>query len=85
VTLGTSLTFTVNVTSWSAGPPNANGAVSFYDGTTLLSTVPVNGSGQASYTTTTLPVGIQTITATYTGGANYASGSGTATITIAQP
>jgi hypothetical protein len=83
-TVGSSVTFSVAVTSWSAGAPNDNGAVSFYDGSTLLATVPVNGSGQASYTTTTLPVGKQTITATYAGGANYASGSSSATITIVQ-
>jgi hypothetical protein len=56
--------------------------VSFYDGATLLATVPVNASGQASYTTTTLPAGKQTITATYAGGTNYASGSASATITL---
>ena len=83
-TVGSSVTFSVAVTSWSAGAPNDNGAVSFYDGSTLLATEPVNSSGQASYTTTTLPVGKQTITATYAGGVNYASGSSSATITIVQ-
>jgi hypothetical protein len=83
-TVGTSITFSSSVASWSAGPPVNNGAVSFYDGSTLLATVPVNGSGQASYTTSTLPVGKQTITATYAGGTNYASGSSSATITIVQ-
>jgi hypothetical protein len=74
-TVGTNVTFSAAVASWSAGPPNDNGAVSFYDGSTLLATVPVNSSGQASYSTTHLPVGSQTITATYAGGTNYASGS----------
>jgi hypothetical protein len=83
-TVGSSVTFSVAVTSWSAGAPNDNGAVSFYDGSTLLATEPVNSSGQASYTTTTLPVGKQTITATYAGGVNYASGSSSATITFVQ-
>ena len=82
-TVGSSVTFAVSVTSWSAGPPNANGAVSFYDGSTLLATVPVDGSGHASYTTSSLPAGKQTITATYAGGVNYASGSSSATITVA--
>jgi sugar lactone lactonase YvrE len=83
-TVGTNVTFSAAVASWSAGPPNDNGAVSFYDGSTLLATVPVNSSGQASYSTTHLPVGSQTITATYAGGTNYASGSASATITIVQ-
>ena len=80
--VGTSITFSASVASWSAGPPSNNGSVSFYDGATLLATVPVNASGQASYTTTTLPAGKQTITATYAGGTNYASGSASATITL---
>jgi sugar lactone lactonase YvrE len=79
---GTSITFQAAVSSWSAGAPNANGAVSFYDGGTLLSTVPVNGSGQASYTTSSLSADTQTITATYAGGTNYASGSSSVNITI---
>jgi fibronectin type 3 domain-containing protein len=81
---GTSITFQAAVSSWSAGPPNANGNVSFYDGSTLLATVPVSAAGQASYISSGLPVGGQTITATYADGTNYASGSSSITITIAQ-
>jgi hypothetical protein len=79
---GTSITFSASITSWSAGPPNENGDVSFYLGSTLLATVPVSASGQASYATSTLPAGSDTITATYAGGANYANGSASITITI---
>jgi len=81
---GTSLTFQAAVSSSSAGAPNANGAVSFYDGSTLLSTIPVNSSGQASYTTAGLSAGTHTVTATYAGGTNYASGSTSVTITLTQ-
>ena len=81
-TVGTSITFSASVTSWSGGPPNDNGSVAFYDGSTLLATVPVNASGQASYTTSSLPTGSQTITATYAGGVNYASGSSSVTIRL---
>ncbi|MGH9605388.1 MAG: Ig-like domain repeat protein [Terracidiphilus sp.] len=81
-TVGTSITFSAAVTSWSAGPPSNNGAVSFYRGSTLLATVPVNASGRASYATSSLPAGRETIKATYSGGANYASGSSSVTITI---
>ena len=76
--------FQVDVTSWSAGPPDDNGSVSFYNGSVLLATVPVNTAGQASYTTSTLDAGQDTITATYSGGANYASGSSSVTITLTQ-
>ena len=80
--VGTGLTFQAVVTSWSAGPPDANGSVSFFDGSTLLATVPVNASGQASYTTANLSVGTHTITATYGAGINYGSGSSSATINL---
>ncbi len=80
--VGTSLTFHTVVTSWSAGPPNATGSVSFYDGSTLVATVPVNASGQANYTTASLSVGTHTITATYGAGTNYGSGSSSATINL---
>ena len=76
------LHFQAAVTSRSDGPPDDNGSVSFYKGSTLLATVPVNASGQASYTTSSLPNGSDTITATYAGGTNYASGSSSVTITI---
>jgi sugar lactone lactonase YvrE len=82
--VGTSITFLATVSSSSAGPPDATGAVSFYNGATLLSTVPVNAGGQASYATASLSAGTHTITATYAGGTNYASGSGSATVTITQ-
>jgi Glycosyl hydrolases family 28/Bacterial Ig-like domain (group 3) len=81
-TQGTSITFQAAITSWSAGAPDDNGSVSFYKGSMLLATVPVNASGQASYTTSSLPNGTDTITATYAGGTNYASGSNSVTITI---
>jgi hypothetical protein len=80
--VGTNITFSVTVLSWSAGSPNAAGSVSFYDGSTLLGTVAVNSSGQAAYSTTTLAAGEHTITATYTGSTNYASGSSSATIPL---
>jgi hypothetical protein len=81
--VGSSLTFSVTISSWSAGPPNATGSVSFYDGSALLTTVPVNSNGGASYTTTALSAGSHTIKATYSGGTNYASGSASVTITLA--
>ncbi|MFZ0273461.1 MAG: Ig-like domain repeat protein [Acidobacteriaceae bacterium] len=83
-TVGASITFQASITSWSAGPPSNNGSVSFYDGSTLVATVPVNSSGQASYTTSTLPKGTLTIAATYSGGTNYGTGSASVTITMVQ-
>jgi fibronectin type 3 domain-containing protein len=81
---GTSISFATAISSWSAGAPNATGSVSFYDGSTLLGSIPVNASGTATFSTSSLTAGKHTITATYAGGANYASGSSSATITLAQ-
>jgi hypothetical protein len=81
-TAGTSLTFQAAVSSGTAGPPDANGTVSFYNGDTLMANIPVNASGQASYTTAALSAGIHTVTATYSGGSNYASGSSSVTIIL---
>jgi hypothetical protein len=81
--VGSSLTFNVTISSWSAGPPNATGSVSFYDGSALLAKVPVSSNGGASYTTTALSAGSHTIRATYSGGANYSSGTASVTITLA--
>jgi hypothetical protein len=81
--VGSSLTFNVRISSWSAGPPNATGSVSFYDGSALLAKVPVSSNGGASYTTTALSEGSHTISATYSGGTNYSSGTASVTITLA--
>jgi hypothetical protein len=80
---GKTVSFTAAVTSSSAGAPNT-GTVSFYDGATLLTSVPVNASGVASYSTTTLPVGSDTIKATYGGSTDYGTGSASVTVTIAK-
>jgi hypothetical protein len=76
------VSFVAAVSSWSAGPPNATGSVSFYDGTTLLGVIAVNSSGKATLSTTNLAAGTHSVTATYSGGANYATGSTTVTITL---
>jgi hypothetical protein len=70
---------------WSAAPPNPTGAVSFFDGSTLLASIPVDSAGQASYATATLSQGSHTITATYQGGTNYTIKSASVTITLAPP
>ena len=80
---GTSLSFVASVASWSAGAPNSTGSISFYDVAALLGTVPVDSSGRATYTTSTFVAGSHHITATFASAANYASGSASATITVA--
>ena len=78
------LTLTALIQSWSAGPPNNTGQVTFADGKTVLSVVPVNSSGSASFTiTSALANGNHTFTATYSGGVNYATGSTSITVQVA--
>ncbi|MGA7706465.1 MAG: Ig-like domain-containing protein [Acidobacteriaceae bacterium] len=82
---GGNVTLSVAIQSWSAGPPNALGTVSFYSGKNLLATAPVTAAGTAATTVTaaSLGNGSRTLTASYSGSANYASGTASVTITVA--
>ena len=57
----------------SGGNPVTTGNVTFYDGTTVLGTSPLNSSGRAPLATTALPDGTSTVTAKYNGTTNYAT------------
>jgi hypothetical protein len=63
-TFGTTVTFTANVAV--SGGITPSGAVSFYNGATYLGTGSLNGSGVATFGSASLPVGSNSITATYT-------------------
>ena len=80
-TLGQPVTITTTVT-----PTSATGAVTFYDGTTLLGTRPVS-SGTASFTTNLLPFGAHSLKSYYGGdGSNAAATSAAIALTVnAQP
>ncbi len=84
---GGNVTFSVAIQSWSAGPPNQLGTVSFYNGSQLLGTVPVSATGTAATTVaaSSLSNGRHTFTATYSGSPNYSSGSDSVTVTVAVP
>ena len=75
----TPITFTATVTGVPASTPTGN--VAFKDGTSVLSTVPVNSLGVATYVNTTLPAGTHTITAAYLGDSDYAGSTSTQIIT----
>jgi hypothetical protein len=71
--------------SFTATVAAAAGTVTFSDGTTQLGTVPVDGSGMATLTTSALPAGPNAITATYSGGADFFSTeSAPSSVTVAQ-
>jgi len=75
--LGASYTLTATVTSTTAGTPT--GTVSFYDGTTLLNTVPATISGGvASFSLSTLALGAHSLTAVYSGDSNFLGSTSTA-------
>lgn len=73
--LGQSVTFTATVSS-AGGTPT--GTVQFKDGSTNLGTaVTLNGSGQATVTTSSLTAGTHTITAIYSGSTFFVTSTGT--------
>ncbi len=81
-TVGDSVTFSVNVTG-PAGTPT--GTVTFSDGGNIVDTETLDGSGDATFTTSDLSVGSHTITANYAGDGNYyASTSNTVNQTVNQ-
>jgi len=78
ITYGASDTFTATVAANSSVTTTLvpTGLVSFYANGTLLGTGTLV-SGTATYTTTALPVGLESITATYAGDTNFAASSST--------
>jgi autotransporter-associated beta strand protein len=68
---GQATTLTATVTAVAPGSGTPTGSVSFFDGATLLGTSPLDGSGTAALTTTSLSVGTQPITAVYSGDGNF--------------
>jgi sugar lactone lactonase YvrE len=67
----TPITLTATVTGVSTSTPT--GSVAFKDGSTVLTTVPLNTSGVAVYINSTLTAGTHTVTAVYLGDSNYAT------------
>ncbi len=69
------VTFTANVQSGQSGSPNPTGTVTFTDGSTTLGTGTVSqvgGNSIATFSTNSLAAGSYSITATYSGDANFA-------------
>ena len=76
---GESLTFTATVAGVS---PTGN--VMFYDGLTLIGTSALNGSFQATLTTSSLSAAVHVISALYVGNSGNASSSGNLTQTVVE-
>ena len=65
---GSNITFTATVTSASGTP---DGTLIFLADLVSLGAVTLNGSGQATFATATLPVGVHSIVAVYVGNLNF--------------
>jgi hypothetical protein len=73
--LGQSVTFTASVSVTGSPQGTPSGTVIFQDGLTTLESVPLNSSGQASFTTSTLSAGWHNIIANYSGDFNFTGGN----------
>jgi sugar lactone lactonase YvrE len=73
---GQPATLTATVSPAPTGSPA--GTVSFYSGATLLGTGTLNASGVATFTTSSLAVGAEGITAVYAGNAGFAASTSSA-------
>jgi sugar lactone lactonase YvrE len=73
---GQPATLTATVTPAPTGSPA--GIISFYSGTTLLGTGTLNTAGVATFATSSLVVGTDSITAVYPGNAGFAASTSTA-------
>jgi hypothetical protein len=80
VIVGQPVSLTAQVSSPNGVP---DGAVSFFDGTTLLATLNLDPTGQVVLNTSSLGIGDHSITASYGGSANFANSvSGVVTVTV---
>jgi cyclophilin family peptidyl-prolyl cis-trans isomerase len=100
---GQAVTYTATVARSGTGTGTPTGMVTFKEGNLLLGTAPLNSSGVATFswtntpnsTVTVITVGSHTITANYSGDANFSTSSGNApaltvtpagtTVTVASP
>jgi hypothetical protein len=75
---GQSVTFTATTLPVAPAAGIPTGAVTFKDGATVLGTMTLDVSGQATFTTTELELGTHSITATYSGDANFVASTSSA-------
>jgi hypothetical protein len=82
---GVAVTLKATVKKTTGAPATtATGTVAFRNGTTVLSTGTVTG-GTASYTTTSLPVGTDRLTAVYSGDSSYKTSTSAAATFVVKP
>ena len=79
-----SVTFTATVTGANPGGLVATGNVTFKEGSNVLGTVALDGSGQAAFTTASLPEGTYSITAEYAGDPYFLTSTSSAVSQVIQ-
>ena len=85
-TQGTAVTLTATVVAVSPGTGTPTGTVEFLNGTTELGTATLNSDGVATFSTSALPQGSNSITALYEGDTNFTTSTSpavTATVDLA--
>jgi Bacterial Ig-like domain (group 3)/PKD domain len=80
-TFGSTITFNVNVSAMNPGAGIPTGTVTGFYGSTVLGTVNLT-NGNASFTTSTLPAGVQTIIFKYSGNTNFSPSQSLTTQTV---
>jgi uncharacterized repeat protein (TIGR03803 family) len=70
-TMGQSVTLTTAVIAQKPGSGVATGTVTFYDGKVPIGNATIDASGDATYTTSDLPLGTDDLTAVYGGDTNF--------------
>lgn len=78
---GDLVTFDMTVTPI-AGMGIPTGIITLYSGAVPLTTLPLDGAGHASYSTATLPGGVSTLVALYSGDSNFSSSTATLAQTV---
>jgi len=83
--VGQSVTFTATVKRTSNNTPATGGTVTFKEGAAVLAgPLSISGTGQASFTTSTLAAGTHNISAIYSGTATYATSTGSISQVVAK-
>lgn len=72
------VTLTATVSVVAPGDGTATGTVDFYNGPYLIGSALLNGAGQASITTSSLPIGTDSLSASYVGDSDFVASQSTA-------
>jgi hypothetical protein len=81
---GQPVTFTATVAAVAPGTGTPTGSVQFMDGTTMLGTAMLDGTGTGTYVTSTLSVATHAVTAVYAGDATHATSTSAALAQVVQ-